>query len=178
MMARRDPHSNLLRTTLACIGAVLGGADGVTVLPFTAPLGLAGPLSRRLARNTPLVLLAESGLDRVADPAAGSGVVETLTESLCAEAWTLFQRIEAQGGLPAVLADGSWPAQIAITCEQRRRDLREGRRAIVGTTAYRIPGETPQEALVARPAPESPLASRGLPSLRDDDLIEPDGATM
>ena len=175
MMARRDPHSNLLRTTLACIGAVLGGADGVTVLPFTAPLGLAGPLSRRLARNTALVLLAEAGLDRVADPAAGSGVVEALTGSLCREAWTLFQEIEARGGLPTALADGSWPAKIAAKRERRRLDVREGRRVIVGTTAYRTTGETPQAALVSRPAPASPLASGGLPSLRDDDLIEPDG---
>ncbi len=176
MMARRDPHSNLLRTTLASIGAVLGGADGVTVLPFTAPLGLAGPLARRLARNTPLVLLAEAGLDRVADPAAGSGVVEALTEALCKEAWTLFQGIEARGGLPAVLADGSWAAEIAATRERRRLDLRQGRRIIVGTTAYGIPGEIPQAALVSRPSPARPLASGGLPSLRDDELIEPDGA--
>ena len=178
MMARRDPHSNLLRTTLACVGAVLGGVDGVTILPFTAPLGLAGPLSRRLARNTPLVLLAESGLDRVADPAAGSGVVESLTEMLCGEAWTLFQIIEAGGGLPAVLADGSWSARIAVTRERRRLNLREGRHIIVGTTAYPISGEIPQAVLVSRPAPASPLASGGLPSLRDDDLIEPDGATV
>ena len=177
MMARRDPHSNLLRTTLACVGAVLGGADSVTVLPFTAPLGLAGPLSRRLARNTPLVLLAEAGLDRVADPAAGSGVVEDVTESLCGEAWTLFQTIEAQGGLPAVLADGSWPARIAATRERRRLDFLEGRRVIVGTTAYPISGETPLAALVSRPAPASPRVSGGLPSPRDDELIEPEGAT-
>ena len=175
MMARRDPHSNLLRTTLACIGAVLGGADSVTVLPFTAPLGLAGPLSRRLARNTPLVLLAEAGLDRVADPAAGSGVFEALTEALCRDAWTLFQRIEAHGGLPAVLADGSWPAEIAATRRRRRLDLREGRRVIVGTTNYGISGETPLAALVSCPAPASPPASGGLPSLRDDELIESDG---
>ncbi len=178
MMARRDSHSNLLRTTLACVGALLGGADGVTVLPFTAPLGLAGPLSRRLARNTPLVLIAESGLDRVADPAAGSGVVEALTEVLCRKAWSLFQNIEAQGGLPAVLADGSWPAQIAATRERRRLDFREGRRVIVGTTAYRLPGEIQDAALVSCPAPASPLVFGGLPSLRDDELNEPDGATV
>ncbi len=178
MMARRDPHSNLLRTTLACTGAVLGGADSVTVLPFTAPLGLAGPLSRRLARNTPLVLLTEAGLDRVADPAAGSGVVEALTDALCRDAWTLFQGIEAQGGLPAVLADNSWPAEIAATRERRRLDLRDGRRVIVGTTAYGISGETPQAALVACPAPASPPAPGGLPSLRNDELIEPDGGAV
>ena len=177
MMARHDPHSNLLRTTLACIGAVLGGADGVTVLPFTAPLGLAGPLSRRLARNTPLVLLAEAGLDRVADPAAGSGVVEALTEALCREAWTQFQRIEARGGLPTVLTDGWWPAEIAATRERRRLDLREGRRVIVGTTAYRMSGETPQAALVSCPAPADAHVVGGLPSLRDDEAIEPDGAS-
>ena len=155
---------------------MLGGADGVTVLPFTAPLGLAGPLARRLARNTPLVLLAEAGLDRVADPAAGSGVVEAMTDALCRKAWTVFQGIEGRGGMPAVLADGSWPAQIAANREQRRLDLREGRRVIVGTTAFRISGEIAQAALVSRPAPKASPPSSGLPSLRDDELIELDGA--
>ena len=80
MMTKRDPYVNLLRTTIAVAAAGLGGADAITVLPHTAPLGLPDAFARRLARNCQLVLLEESNLARVADPAAGSGAIEALTE--------------------------------------------------------------------------------------------------
>ena len=176
MAARRDPHTNLLRATLACVGAVLGGADGVTVLPFTAPLGLADPSARRLARNTALVLLGEAGLDRVADPAAGSGAVEALTEALCVEAWALFREIEREGGLAAALASGSWQARVAGAREHRAADLRSGVRAVVGTTAFRLAVEVPVTVLRPMPAAAVRLAPGAMPGLRDDQLFEPDDA--
>ena len=73
MMTRRDPYVNMLRTTIAVAAAGLGGADAITVLPLTAALGLPDRFARRVARNTQLVLLEESNLAKVADPAAGSG---------------------------------------------------------------------------------------------------------
>src|SRR5208282_5869991 len=73
MMTRRDPWVNLLRSTVAVFSAGLGGADSICVLPFTQALGLPDAFARRLARNTQLVLLEESNLGKVADPAAGSG---------------------------------------------------------------------------------------------------------
>ncbi len=76
MMTRRDPYVNMLRTTIAVAAAGLGGADAITVLPHTAALGLPDAFARRVARNTQLVLLEESNLARVADPAAGSGALE------------------------------------------------------------------------------------------------------
>ena len=81
MMTKRDPYVNMLRTTIAVAAAGLGGADAITVLPHTAPLGLPDAFARRVARNTQLVLLEESNLARVADPAAGSGALEALTRS-------------------------------------------------------------------------------------------------
>lgn len=68
MMTRRDPYVNMLRTTIACLGAGVGGADAVTVLPFDHELGLPDAFARRIARNTSSILLEESHLGRVADP--------------------------------------------------------------------------------------------------------------
>lgn len=100
MMARLDPHTNILRATAAVFGAVLGGTDTFTVLPFSVAQGLPNAFARRMARNTQLILLEESQLWRVADPASGSGYVESLTHDLCERAWTLFQGIERTGKLP------------------------------------------------------------------------------
>jgi methylmalonyl-CoA mutase len=100
MMARLDPHTNILRATAAVFGAGLGGTDTFTVLPFSIAQGLPDAFARRMARNTQLILLEESHLWRVADPASGSGYVEHLTHELCEHAWTIFQRIEKTGKLP------------------------------------------------------------------------------
>ena len=100
MMARLDPHTNILRATAAVFGAGLGGTDTFTVLPFSIAQGLPNALARRMARNTQLILLEESHLWRVADPASGSGYVESLTNDLCELAWTIFQGIEKTGELP------------------------------------------------------------------------------
>ena len=101
MMARLDPHTNILRATAAVFGAGLGGADTFTVLPFSIAQGLPNAFARRMARNTQLILLEESQLWRVADPASGSGYVESLTHGLCERAWAIFQGIERTGKLPA-----------------------------------------------------------------------------
>lgn len=100
MMARLDPHTNILRATAAVFGAGLGGTDTFTVLPFSIAQGLPNAFARRMARNTQLILLEESHLWRVADPASGSGYVESLTHDLCERAWTIFQGIEKSGKLP------------------------------------------------------------------------------
>ena len=100
MTARLDPHTNILRATAAMFGAGLGGTDTFTVLPFSIAQGLPDAFARRMARNTQLILLEESHLWRVADPASGSGYVESLTHELCERAWTIFQGIEKTGKLP------------------------------------------------------------------------------
>jgi methylmalonyl-CoA mutase len=100
MMARLDPHTNILRATAAVFGAGLGGTDTFTVLPFSIAQGLPDAFARRMARNTQLILLEESHLWRVVDPASGSGYVEHLTHELCERAWTIFRGIEKTGKLP------------------------------------------------------------------------------
>ncbi|HOV04292.1 MAG TPA: methylmalonyl-CoA mutase subunit beta, partial [Kaistiaceae bacterium] len=136
MMTRRDVYVNSLRTTIACFAAGIGGADSVTVLPFTAPLGLADGFARRLARNTQTVLIEESSLARVADPAAGSGYVESLTHELAAAAWGLFQGIEAEGGLLAALKSGSLKAAIDKVKAARLSAVATRREPITGTSEF------------------------------------------
>ena len=88
-------HMNMLRGTTEAMSAVLGGADSVTVTPFDAN---ATEASRRLARNTQLLLKHEAFFARVADPGGGSYCLETITDELCGKAWKILQEIEAKGG--------------------------------------------------------------------------------
>ena len=97
MMSSFDPYANMLRTTVAAFGAGVGGADAVTVLPFDSPLGRPDDFGRRIARNTSALLIAESHVAAVSDPAGGAYAVEKLTDDLAAAAWAELGRIEEEG---------------------------------------------------------------------------------
>jgi len=103
MMSRYDPYVNMLRTTVASFAAGVGGAASVTVLPFDEPLGLPEPFGRRIARNTSSVLISESHVAEVADPAGGSYAVEKLTDDLANRAWKLFGEFDATDSVEATL---------------------------------------------------------------------------
>lgn len=136
MMTRRDPWVNMLRTTMACATAAMGGAQAITVLPYTWALGQSDAFAQRMARNTSIVLMEESALGRVADPAAGSFAVETLTADLAKIAWAQFQKIEAAGGLAAILSTGALQAEIAATAAAKVKDIATGKVALTGTSAF------------------------------------------
>ena len=136
MMAQRDPHVNILRATIAVFAAALGGADAITVLPFTAARGLPDRFARRIARNTQLVLIEESHLAKVADPAAGSGAVEDLTDQLCRAAWALFREIEAAGGAAAALASGLIQEKVAAVRAKRAAAVARRQDALTGVSIF------------------------------------------
>jgi methylmalonyl-CoA mutase len=162
MMTRRDPWNNMLRATIACFAAGVGGADAVTVLPFDAALGLSDDLARRIARNTHALLIDESNVARVIDPAGGSWYVESLTDQLAGKAWEWFQTIEAAGGMAAALDSGLVSDQIAVTREARRDSLAHRRDAITGVSEFPLLDET---LLNRQPSAETG-ASAGLPKIR------------
>ena len=136
MMTRRDPWVNMLRTTMACAVAAWGGADSITVLPFSWALGQPDALARRMARNTSIVLMEESGLGRVADPAAGSFAIETLTAELARAAWGEFQALEAGGGLGAALCEGRWQQAIERRANAKRAGVATGKIPLTGTSVF------------------------------------------
>ncbi|WP_163512324.1 methylmalonyl-CoA mutase family protein [Fodinicola acaciae] len=159
MMTRRDPWVNMLRTTLACFGAGIGGAEAITVLPFDAALGLPDAFARRIARNTHALLMAESHVARVIDPSGGSWYVERLTDDLARAGWTFFQELEKAGGLPAALRLAA--EKIAATQERRRDDIAHRRQPITGVSEFPHLAEKP----VVRPAAPT-TETGGLPRIR------------
>lgn len=139
MMTQRDPWVNMLRTTLAAFAAGVGGADTVQVHPFDAAIpdgldGTSATFARRIARNTQLLLLEESHIGQVLDPAGGSWFVEDLTAQLAEQAWAHFQDIEARGGF--VAARDYIAAQIAEVAARRSDDVAHRRTAITGVNEF------------------------------------------
>jgi methylmalonyl-CoA mutase len=136
MMAKRDPWVNMLRTTVACAGAAFCGADAIGVLPFTWALGKPDRFALRIARNTHLVLQEESALGRVKDPAHGSWFVEQLTADLAQQAWTLFQAIEAHGGMARALESGFIQDEIGKVANTRADQIAHGLIELTGVSAF------------------------------------------
>jgi methylmalonyl-CoA mutase len=136
MLTQRDPYVNMLRATMATFSAGLGGANAITVLPHTLARGLPDPFARRVARNTQLILLEESNLAKVGDPAAGSGGIEALTRGLCDAAWPLFQETEAAGGLFAALEQNVIQRKVAVTRAAREANIAKRRDVLTGASEF------------------------------------------
>jgi methylmalonyl-CoA mutase len=136
MLTQRDAFVNMLRATMATFSAGLGGANAITVLPHTLALGLPDAFARRVARNTQLVLLEESNLAKVSDPAAGSGGFEALTRELCDAAWVLFQETEKAGGLFAALEQNVIQRKVAATRAAREVNIAKRRDVLTGASEF------------------------------------------
>lgn len=180
-LTRRDPHVNMLRGTIAAFSAGVGGADSIGVQPFTAALGLSDGFARRVARNTQLILLEEANLWRVADPAAGSGGIEALTQALCEQGWRKFQDLEAErmgdlSGIVAALANGHVQQGLSRERAVRSKAIATRREPITGTSEFPNLAEAPVSVLAEPPATALATAAQGiitaepLPSIR---LAEP-----
>lgn len=154
MMAKRDPWTNMLRTTVACAAAGLGGADSVTVLPYTWALGKPDRFARRIARNTHIVLQEESSLGKVADPAGGSWYVEKLTAELAKKAWEYFQDIEAHGGMGDALVSGYWQDTVAKSAETRAKAVAAGKIELTGVSAFPLLGS---DGVTVEPWPDDAM---------------------
>ena len=169
MMTRRDPNGNMLRVSIAGLAAALGGADSLTLLPYSAALGLPDSNARRLSRNTSLILLRESNLHRMIDPASGSGAIEEITETLEEKAWAIVQHLEAEragslGGMAAALETGAFARKIAATRENRLRAVAS--RAVPVTGVSEFPNITEVETPVLMPAPAASASQTKFPGMR------------
>jgi methylmalonyl-CoA mutase len=173
MLTRYDPWVNLLRTTVAAFAAGVGGAAAVTVLPYDSALGIPEEFGRRMARNISAVLIGESHLGAVTDPAGGAHAVEMLTADLAESAWAEFGRIEESGGILAALNDGSLAKRVGAVRAERRRRIATRRRPITGISEFPAAGERPPER---RPlAQTEPVLRWSAPfeALRDQPAGEP-----
>ncbi len=154
MVVAESPHTNILRATLSAFAAGVGGADSIVVLPHTWALGLADRKARRIARNIHHLLLEESNVHRVTDPAAGSGVINALTDGLCQTAWSEFQMIEKEGGVVASLTGGRIQSRIAKSRDGLEQARKNGEDILVGATQFPDPTPPPVRTLDAKRRPD------------------------
>ncbi len=155
MMTTFDPYVNMLRTTVAAFAAGVGGAASVTVLPFDEPLGLPEAFSRRIARNTSSLLISESHVATVTDPAGGSHVVEQLTDDLARAAWAAFGALEEAGGVLDALDDIR--AGIERTVSERSLEIATRQRPLTGVSEFpNLEEELPER----RPYASAPVVHR------------------
>ena len=168
MMSKYDPWVNMLRTTVAAFAAGVGGAESVTVLPFDSTLGIPDAFGRRIARNTSSLLISESHVAKVVDPAGGSYAVEKLTDDVAQAAWAEFGRIEESGGIAAALADGSLQARIDEVVAVREKQIAQRKRPLTGISEFPNLGETLPERT---PSPAADAVRRygaSFEALRDE----------
>jgi methylmalonyl-CoA mutase len=131
-----DPHVNILRATTEAMAAVLGGADSVSVAPFDECYKAPDAASRRLARNTQILLKQEALLARVADPGAGSYCLEAITDFIAREAWKTMRAIESDGGFGRAQADGTIARALARSMAAREKAVVSRRSVFTGTNQY------------------------------------------
>lgn len=142
MLTTKDAYTNLIRNTCAGLGAAAGGADSVTIRPFTDAIGPGDPFARRLARNLQILLMEESHLGKVADPAGGSYLHETLAQRLAEAGWAVFQTIESRGGLFETVKTGWLQGEVAKVRASRHQRYQTGEETLIGVTKFANPDDT------------------------------------
>jgi methylmalonyl-CoA mutase len=140
-----DPNVNMLRATTEAFSAVVGGIDSLHVSAFDEAIRPATEFSRRIARNTQIILEQEAHLAKVIDPAGGSWYVEWLTDEVATKAWELFLQVEEQGGMLQALEAGTPQSQIEETARKKAENVALRKARIVGTNMYANAQEHPEQ---------------------------------
>jgi methylmalonyl-CoA mutase len=131
-----DPHVNILRATTEAMSAALGGVDSIAVAPFDECYKKPDEASRRLARNTQILLKQEALLSRVADPGAGSYSIEVMTDFIAREGWKAMQAIETAGGYRKARKDGVIERMLKQSLAAKEKAVVSRRRTFTGTNNY------------------------------------------
>lgn len=147
MMTQFDPFTNLLRTTVATFAAAVGGADAITVRAYDSAVGATNEFGNRMARNISNLLVHESHIGQVTDPAGGAGSIERLTDDLARAAWARFTDID-KSGLDAFV-DDSLADELAEAVQARGEAIAKRKQAITGVSEF---PQTDEELLDRAPA--------------------------
>jgi len=137
-LTAQDPYNNVIRTTLECLSAVLGGTQSLHTNSFDEAVGLPTDFSARIARNTQLIVQEESYVCRVIDPLAGSYYVEALTDGIFRESWKIIREVEELGGMSKAIETGMPKLRIEESAARRQARIDQGLDVIVGVNKYQI----------------------------------------
>ncbi|MDF1593280.1 MAG: methylmalonyl-CoA mutase [Desulfobacterales bacterium] len=137
----QDPYNNIVRTTLECLSAVLGGTQSLHTNSFDEAVGLPTETSARIARNTQIIVQEESKICQVVDPLGGSYYVEHLTHSIVAEAKKILKEVEKLGGMAKAIESGMPKMKIEASAARAQARIDQGKDIIVGVNKYRVEEE-------------------------------------
>ena len=146
-LAQQDPYNNIIRTTLECLSAVLGGTQSLHTNSFDEAVGLPTDFSARIARNTQIIVQEESQICNVVDPLGGSYYVEALTNSIVQESRKIMKEVEELGGMAKAIESGMPKMRIEESAARRQARIDQGKDVIVGVNKYRIEEDIPVEVL-------------------------------
>ena len=142
-LTQQDPYNNIIRTTLECLSAVLGGTQSLHTNSFDEAVGLPTELSARISRNTQIIVQEETHICDVVDPLGGSYYVETLTQNIIDEVRKILQEIEDLGGMAKAIESGMPKMRIEEVAARRQARIDQGQDVIVGVNKYRVDDEAP-----------------------------------
>jgi methylmalonyl-CoA mutase len=146
-LTAQDPYNNIIRTTLECLSAALGGTQSLHTNSFDEAVGLPTDFSARIARNTQLIVQEESQICRVVDPLGGSYYVESLTDGIMREAGKIIAEVEAMGGMAKAIETGMPKMRIEESAARKQARIDQGRDIIVGVNKYQVKEEIDLEIL-------------------------------
>ncbi|MFH2092077.1 MAG: methylmalonyl-CoA mutase [Pseudomonadota bacterium] len=140
-LTRQDPYNNIVRTTLECLSAVLGGTQSLHTNSFDEAVGLPTELSARISRNTQILVQEETHICDVVDPLGGSYYVESLTQNIIDEVRKILTEIEDLGGMAKAIESGMPKMRIEEVAARRQARIDQGEDVIVGVNKYQIEDE-------------------------------------
>jgi len=146
-LTEQDPYNNIIRTTLECMSAVLGGTQSLHTNSFDEAVSLPTELSARIARNTQIVVQEESHVCKTVDPLAGSYYVEYLTHSIIQESRKILKEIDELGGMAKAIESGMPKRRIEESAARRQARIDQGKDVIVGVNKYKLAKEDQMEIL-------------------------------
>ena len=146
-LTQQDPYNNIIRTTLECMSAVLGGTQSLHTNSFDEAVGLPTETSARIARNTQIIVQEESKVTSVVDPLGGSYYVESLTQNIVDEVRKILKEVEDLGGMAKAIETGMPKRRIEEVAARRQARIDGGADVIVGVNKYTVADEKPIEVL-------------------------------
>lgn len=172
-LTEQDPYNNIVRTTLECLAAALGGTQSMHTNSFDEAVGLPTDFSARIARNTQLIVQEESQICRTVDPLAGSYYVEALTDGIIRESRKLMDEVEQLGGMAKSIETGMPKMRIEEAAARRQARIDQGLDVIVGVNKYQVEEEPLEDILeVSEAVREEQIAKlKEIKTRRDENAV-------
>ena len=146
-LTAQDPYNNIIRTTLECMSAVLGGTQSLHTNSFDEAVGLPTDFSARIARNTQLIVQEESQTCHVVDPLGGSYYIETLTNEIVKGARAIMDEVEQLGGMAKAIESGMPKMRVEESAARKQARIDQGKDVIVGVNKYQTEEKTEIDVL-------------------------------